>query len=197
MIFHESQDGPGYVYFIRFEHAKNCYKMGSTNNIDRRLSQFGRHYVELIVCGTTKNKLETELKIQNMFREYNNNQNLYRRTKFGRFVDYQHRGDINSTEHFIFPHTSIVCEVICTFEDLCDSVQLGSENKYFCSKDHRKPIGYGEERLKFYDEENHRYIPYPTKFENNGWPIFPPYEEWDSIPYVGLEPEYKEIIIHK
>ena len=97
MIFHESQDGPGYVYFIRFEHAKNCYKMGSTNNIDRRLSQFGRHYVELIVCGTTKNKLETELKIQNMFREYNNNQNLYRRTKFGRFVDYQHRGDINST----------------------------------------------------------------------------------------------------
>ena len=197
MIFHESQDGAGYLYFIRFEHAKNCYKIGSTNNIDRRLSQFGKHYVELIVSGTTNNKLDTESKLQNMFREYNNNQNLYRRTRFGNSIDYQYRGDINSTEHFIFPHTSIVCEVICAFEDLCESVQLESENKYFCSKDHRKPIGYGEERLKFYDEENHKYIPYPTKFEKSGWPIFHPHEEWDSIPYVGLEPEYKEIIIHR
>lgn len=194
---------PGQIYFIRFDNAKNCYKIGLTNNVWKRLYCIGNNNIELIMLGTAQNKLKVEKELQYKFIEYSNNYTYHRFLKnkpigSKQVVDYQYAGDMFSMEHFIFPHTSIVCEVICAFEELCDEVQLGTTHPDFCSKDHRLPIGFGEERLKFYHEPTREYCPYPTKFaDQSGFPIHKDREEWDSIPYVGLEPEYKEIIIHR
>ena len=184
IVIKRKDDAPGYVYLVRFNHAKNCFKIGSTGNIYKRMRAFGDESIDsdLIAYGYASDRLLVERQIQWILSEFNNNQKFNR--MWPQIVNYQFRGDLNSTEHFHFD-TVDVCNAIMLFDMLCASVQVGTTHPTYNINPNCKPIGYGEELQKFYDPGQRRYVPYPTEFER-GWPIYKHVEEWDAIPHTKV-----------
>jgi hypothetical protein len=97
-------------------------------------------------------------------------------------INYQFRGDLNSTEYFFFG-TAEVCNAIALFDMLCNSVQVGTSDIVYGIHPKSVPLGYGEELQKYYDPGMSEYVPYPTEFRN-GYPIYKTREEWDTIPMI-------------
>jgi len=93
----KKDDAPGYVYLIRFNHSKDCYKIGSTGNLFKRMEAFGDQWndVDLIAYGYASDRLLIEREIQYLLSDYNNNQRYYR--MWPKVINYQFRG--RSEEH--------------------------------------------------------------------------------------------------
>lgn len=184
MVIKNKDDSPGYVYLVRFNNAKDCFKIGSTGNIYRRMKSFGDKWndVDLIAYGYASNRLLVERQIQWILKEFNNNQKLYK--MWPQIINYQFRGDLNSTEHFHFD-TITACNVIMLFDMLCNSVQVGTPHPVYGINPNCKSVGYGEELQKFYDPGLCRYVPYPTEFKH-GCPVFKYADEWDNISHTKI-----------
>ena len=58
MVIKNKDDAPGYVYLVRFNNAKDCFKIGSTGNTYRRMKSFGDKWndVDLIAYGYASDK---------------------------------------------------------------------------------------------------------------------------------------------
>jgi hypothetical protein len=176
-------DAPGYVYLVRFPHCKNCYKIGSTGNIYNRLQSLSVSHpsIEIIAYGYSNNRFYTERNIQEILNEYSNNK-ISSKSRGG--FNFQFAGDITSTEYFIMT-TTAVCNAIMLFDMLCSSTQIGSPNNKYRQCPEYLPIGYGMDLKKFYDKEQRRFVPYPTKFKY-GLPVYDCIEMWDNIEYEML-----------
>lgn len=180
----KKQNTPGYVYLIRSPQCKNCYKIGSTGHIYNRMKNVsGSFNIELIAYGYASDRTLIEYEIQDLLREFNNNQ-IYCHLPSPKKINYQFAGDLNSTEHFIFK-TQEVCNAIMLFDLLCSAVQLGSPRSEFMINPNYNPVGFGEELQKFYDAGQRRFVPYPTQF-SHGHPVFADVEEWDTMPYTKV-----------
>lgn len=148
----------GYLYFIRFPQHNRCYKIGVTSNLESRLSTFYSIHgpIEVIAYGFSKTVYDVESIILNRFYEYCNNKRVCATYPYGFNHDFV--GQPNSLEYFVFGATQC-CDVISA-------------------------IGYKEEALNFFDAGNNRYVPYPTKFTDSGFPLYDPVEEWIDAPQV-------------
>jgi hypothetical protein len=170
----------GHVYLIRYNHCKNCYKIGSTSNIFKRVSSLGvrrRGYIELIAFGYAYDRLFAERSLQNILYRLTNK---YRAFEARVKIDYQFAGTITSSEYFIMK-TPDVCNAIMIMGWLCCSVYIGSPFEEFKVHPKCREIGYGLQLRRFYDASQDRYVPYPKVFEN-GLPIFEYSDNWDDTP---------------
>lgn len=172
VVIPSKYDSRGYVYFIRFHYAKNCYKIGSSGNIFKRIRYLGAFgEVELLAYGYSHDRYLSEKQLQMIFYDKCNNSHINKTMKTNRQIDFQWRGDINSTEYFILEHSDAINVINC-MKTLCASVQIGCQNTEFCHKEFQDSI-YEDASLNFYYErENGLFLNYPTKFDRNGWPIF-------------------------
>ena len=182
MVIKKKDDAPGYIYFIKFNRRKNCYKIGSTGNVFGRMNNFRQIHedIELVAYGYASDRLLIEKQIQYLFSDFSNNGKYFH--NFPKPINFEYVGSITSTENFIF-NISQVCDVIMVFDLLCNSVQIGTDHPDYCVKPHRQILGYGEEALNFYDCGQDRYVPYPTEFRN-GYPVYLPVEEWNNVPKI-------------
>lgn len=125
-------DDPGYVYLVKFPRFKNCYKIGSSANMYSRLKTLGNNHggVELIACGYTNNKQQTEVIMQQILHQFSNykftTEILKQRGSKDMDVFRVCGGDPLSCEYFIFCRF-VIYEVICMFDTLCRSVCIGGK----------------------------------------------------------------------
>jgi hypothetical protein len=130
MVIGQNNSDPGYIYLVRFNYFKNCYKIGSTKNVQSRLRGLSSQYgpTELIAYGFTNQRYRTEKFIQNlMFRSSNVKRYLYGGVNVAL---HDNVGPVLSTEHMIM-ETPTVCNVIVVIDNLCNSVQVGSPFEEF------------------------------------------------------------------
>jgi hypothetical protein len=68
------RDGKGCVYFVKLDDYTDCYKIGSTVNIKKRISelewQFGK--VSVVMTANTDHKYQDECEIQRLLYDYCN-----------------------------------------------------------------------------------------------------------------------------
>jgi hypothetical protein len=179
----KKQCSPGYVYFIRYHHSKNCYKIGSSGNVLQRILVLGGGIyrgVELIAYGYSYHRFDTEWWLQQLLIDKSNNawlNNAMR--KIPRKINYQFEGSANSLEYFILsPHEAK--QVISMMKVVCASVQVGPRFPPFEHKPFYPSISKEEDPCYFYDEVNHRFIKYPTQFTDEGWPIYEPIDNYEG-----------------
>lgn len=176
-------DSPGHVYFIKYHQYRNCYKIGSTGNLFKRLSTLGGKYadIELLAYGFAHDRFWAEKYLQSIFYDHCNNATACSCVRNGRRFNFQFRGDITSTEHFILKPREAQ-DVITTMKILLPSLQLGTTHPFYCHKWYQPSLEPSDERQYYFDFENERYVRYPTKFEN-GYPIY----EYADVMGVGVE----------
>jgi hypothetical protein len=151
-------DAPGYIYFIKFGYFKNCYKIGSTSDVFKRIQTFQRYGpIELIAFGYTNNKFRTECEIQDHLRQFSHSHFLYEllKNRLDENGKIYHICDdtseilkicgpeAQSTEYFTLC-SKIVCNTLVLFDTLCQSVQLGSPHCWKFKEEYGKRKGWGE-----------------------------------------------------
>jgi hypothetical protein len=152
-------DAPGYVYFIKLSYFRNCYKIGSTADVFKRVQALESYYgpVELIAFGYTNNKLKTECEIQEHLRQFSHSHFLYEllKNRLDKEGNIYHICDdtseilkicgpeAQSTEFFRLC-SKTAYNTILLFDSLCRSVHIGSPHCWRFKNDYRARKGWGE-----------------------------------------------------
>lgn len=108
MISKRTPNGPGFVYLVRLDNFKNCYKIGSSSNIKKRMQHLNNSFngATLLACKHSETKLITEWEIQNLLHKHSNNA-IFAKCIFdgvpeNKIIELLCAGHYISTEHFIF-----------------------------------------------------------------------------------------------
>ena len=175
MAIPKYQNKEGYVYFIRFHHLRNCYKIGSTKNLLKRLRSIAggaRQGIELIAYGYSFNRTDVEFQLQMLFHHQSNYRRIFDAINMPKGkVNYDFWGSSGSIEYFIFTPKKAK-QVIAIMKMLCASVAVCPALKPFEHKPYYSSLMKEEDLDNYYDEENCRFLKYPTQFTCNGWPIY-------------------------
>ena len=89
----------GYVYMVKLNFFKNCYKIGSCVDPYKRVANLEKLYgsLDVVICGSSEHKLKTEREIQRKLYSHSNRYHTYNCTsKQGDII-----GPVESKEHFL------------------------------------------------------------------------------------------------
>jgi len=110
-----SREGSGFVYLVKLSLFDCLYKIGSTLNIEQRLSSLSNRFgsVSLVAYGYSNNRLKTEREIQYMLYRCCNRSVVAELEQtypvLEKLVGTKLVGGITSIEHFCFDDCELGC----------------------------------------------------------------------------------------
>lgn len=104
------REGKGYVYFVKLNDYTNCYKIGSTENIKKRVSELGCKFgkISIVMTAESDHKYQDEQEIHRLLYNYCNQKiisdAIYNRENINPF---EFPGGPCNCEHFKFDAASL------------------------------------------------------------------------------------------